>query len=162
MERCGYSVQRIVSNIKTFSSCVIPLQWRHNDYDGVSNHQPNDCLPNRLFRRRSKKTSKRRVTGLCDGNSPVTDEFPAQMRKMFPFDDAIMHILKIRRYWVRLIFIIEIPILARGIFIFRYHTYGVKIDWIRCAWPFNHTLTHSWNQKISHSFYVFCQKMQMW
>ena len=28
---------------------------------------------------RSKKTSKLRVTGLCAGDSPVTDEFPAQM-----------------------------------------------------------------------------------
>ena len=27
---------------------------------------------------RSKKTSKLRVTGLCEGNSPVTSEFPAQ------------------------------------------------------------------------------------
>ena len=27
---------------------------------------------------RSKKTSKLRVTGLCEGNSPVTGEFPAQ------------------------------------------------------------------------------------
>ena len=26
-----------------------------------------------------KKTSKLRVTGLCAGKSPVTDEFPAQM-----------------------------------------------------------------------------------
>ena len=32
----------------------------------------------RLFRCRSKKTSKLRVTGLCEGNSPVTGEFPAQ------------------------------------------------------------------------------------
>ena len=39
------------------------LQWRHNGRDGVSNHQPHDCLLNRLFRRRSKKTSKLRVTG---------------------------------------------------------------------------------------------------
>ena len=54
------------------------LQWRHNERDGVSNHKPHDCLLNRLFRRRSKKTSKLRVTGLCEGNSPVTDEFPAQ------------------------------------------------------------------------------------
>ena len=30
------------------------------------------------IRRRSKKTSKLRVTGLCEGNSPVTDGFPAQ------------------------------------------------------------------------------------
>ena len=29
-------------------------------------------------RRRSKKTSKLHVTGLCAGNSPVTGDFPAQ------------------------------------------------------------------------------------
>ena len=29
--------------------------WRHNDRDGVSNHQPHDCLLNCLFRRRSRK-----------------------------------------------------------------------------------------------------------
>ena len=34
---------------------------------------------NCLFRRWSKKTSKLRVTGLCVGNSPVTDEFPSQI-----------------------------------------------------------------------------------
>ena len=50
----------------------IPLQWRHNGHDSVSNHQPHDCLLNRLSRRRSKKTSKLRVTGLCAGNSPGT------------------------------------------------------------------------------------------
>ena len=37
------------------------------------------CLLNRLFRRRSKKISKLRVTDLCVWNSPVTGEFPAQM-----------------------------------------------------------------------------------
>ena len=56
----------------------ISLQWRHNGCDGVSNNQLHDCLLNRLFRRRSKKTSKLRVTCLCVGNSPVTGEFPAQ------------------------------------------------------------------------------------
>ena len=55
------------------------LLWRHNGHDDVSNHQPHDYLLNRLFRRRSKETSKLRVTGLCAGNSPVTGEFPAQM-----------------------------------------------------------------------------------
>ena len=35
-------------------------------------------LLNRLFRRRSKKTSRLRVIGLCAGNSPVTGEFPTQ------------------------------------------------------------------------------------
>ena len=43
----------------------ISLLWRHNGRDGVSNHQPHDCLLNRLFKHRSKKTSKLRVTGLC-------------------------------------------------------------------------------------------------
>ena len=72
---------------------LISLRWRHNGRDGVSNHQPHDCLLNRLFRRRSKKTSKLRVTGLCAGTSLGTGEFPAKWpvtRKMFPFDDVIM------------------------------------------------------------------------
>ena len=56
----------------------LSLQWRHNERDGVSNQQRIDCLLNLLFRRRSKKTSKLHVTGLCEGNSPVTGEFPAQ------------------------------------------------------------------------------------
>ena len=51
------------------------LQWRHKGRDGVSNHQPHDCLPTRLFRRRPKV----RVTGLCAENSPVTGAFTAQM-----------------------------------------------------------------------------------
>ena len=71
----------------------ISLQWRHNERDGVSTHQPHHCLLNRLFRSRSKKTSKLHVTGLCAGNSPLTGEFPAQMAsnaEMFPFDDVIM------------------------------------------------------------------------
>ena len=55
------------------------LQWRHNEHDNVSNHQPRDCLFNRLFRRKWKKTSKLRVTGLCVGNSPGTGEFPSQI-----------------------------------------------------------------------------------
>ena len=55
------------------------LQWRHNERGSVSNHQPHDCLLNRLYWRRSKKTSKLRLTGLCVGNSPGTGEFPAQM-----------------------------------------------------------------------------------
>ena len=38
-----------------------------------------DCLLNRLFRHRSKKTSKMiRVIGLFEGNPPVTGGFPSQ------------------------------------------------------------------------------------
>ena len=58
---------------------ISSLQWRHNEHSIVSNHQPNDCLLNCLFRRRSRKTLKLRVTGLCAGNSPGTGEFPTQM-----------------------------------------------------------------------------------
>ena len=46
---------------------LFSLRWRHNDHAGVSNHQPHGCLLNRLFRRKSKKTSKLRVTGLLCG-----------------------------------------------------------------------------------------------
>ena len=58
--------------------CHASLQWRHNERDGVSNHQPHDCLLKRLFTRRSNKTSKLRITGLCEGNSPLTAEFPSK------------------------------------------------------------------------------------
>ena len=54
------------------------LQWRHNERHGVSYHCRPDCFLNCLFRISSKKTSKLRATGLCEGNSPVTGEFPAQ------------------------------------------------------------------------------------
>ena len=60
------------------SSAVMKLQWRHNGLDGVSNNQSCDFLLNRLFRRRSKKTSKLRATGLYARNWPKTGEFPSQ------------------------------------------------------------------------------------
>ena len=44
------------------------LQWCYNERDGVSNHQPPDCLVNCLFKSRH---------WLREGNSPGT-EFPAQ------------------------------------------------------------------------------------
>ena len=89
------------------------LRWRHNGYDSVSNHQPHDCLLNRLFRRRSKKhqssaslsfvwgihrdrwipRTKGQLRGKCVGNSPGPVNSPHKgplTRKMFPFDDVIM------------------------------------------------------------------------
>ena len=57
------------------------LRWRHNGRDCVSNHQPYDCLFNRLFRRGSKKNSP------GPGNSPRNWHVT---RKMSPFDDVIM------------------------------------------------------------------------
>ena len=66
----------------------VALQWSHNGCDGVSNHQHRQCLLNRLFRRRSKKTPKLRVTGLYRSG-----EFPAQVAsntKKIKFDDVII------------------------------------------------------------------------
>ena len=52
------------------------LQWRHNERDRVSTHRRLDCLLNRLFRRRSKKTVC--VIGIYEGNPPMTGWFPSQ------------------------------------------------------------------------------------
>ena len=62
------------------------LHWRHNEHNGISNHQPHGCLLNRLFRRRSKKTSKLGVTGLCVGNSP---EYTHATFHGFNFKDVV-------------------------------------------------------------------------
>ena len=77
--------------VRTLTSIYLPLQWRHNGLETVSNHQPHNCLLSRLLG--SKKTSKHRVTGLCAGNSPRPVNSPHKgpvTRKMFPFDDVIM------------------------------------------------------------------------
>ena len=76
---------RSISNKRsTHVNCLIErehtIQWRHNGRYGVSNHQPHDCLLNRLCMRRSIKENVKtpRHWPLC-GNSPMTGEFPAQM-----------------------------------------------------------------------------------
>ena len=65
------------------------LQCRINERDGVSNHRRPHCLLNYWFSRRSKKTSKLRGIGLCDGNTPHKGPVT---RRMFPFDDTITQI----------------------------------------------------------------------
>ena len=70
---CFYVIiTSLKSSIVTNAYFVATLQWRHNERDGVTNHRCLGCLLNRLLSRKSKKTSKLRVTGLCEGNSPVT------------------------------------------------------------------------------------------
>ena len=54
------------------------LQWRHHERDGVSNHRLLDRLLSCLLRRRSKKISKLRLTGICEGNPSVTGGFLSQ------------------------------------------------------------------------------------
>ena len=67
------------------------LQWHHNECHGVSNRRRLDCLPNRLFSGRSKKTSKLRATDLFKGN-------PTWQRKIFPFDGVIMETVQIHSF----------------------------------------------------------------
>ena len=62
------TTQVICSHVKRHESA---LQWRHNERDGVSNHQTHDCLLNRLFRHRSKKKVKAPRHWLCGGNFPT-------------------------------------------------------------------------------------------
>ena len=71
----------------------LSLQWRHKERNGVSNHQPHDCLLNCFFKAQIKENIKFRVTGFCKGNSPVTGEFHLQgasNAEMFPFVDVIV------------------------------------------------------------------------
>ena len=76
---CEIDFQNVWWVIKKHGEGPQTSQWLHNERDGVSNHWRLDCWLNRLFRRRPKKTPKLCITGLCGGNSQVTDEFPAQM-----------------------------------------------------------------------------------
>ena len=73
------------------------LQWRHNERDGVSNHQPHDCCLNRLFKAQIKENTKAPrhwpfVRGIHW--SPVNSPRKGTVtRKMLPFDDVIMKLL---------------------------------------------------------------------
>ena len=98
----GLAVAGLIPSITVYNASLYHMmlhavlessQWRHNNHNGVSNHQPHGCLLNCLFRHRSEKTSKLRVTGLCAWNSPGPVNSPHKgpvTRKMFPFDDVIM------------------------------------------------------------------------
>ena len=69
--RCRSNTVSLWVRSMSFSSTNSePLQCRQNERNGVSNHQRLNCLLNRSFRRRSKKTPKLCVTGLCEGNPP--------------------------------------------------------------------------------------------
>ena len=71
---CRQSGTRVCRNDKLRGQLRQPFQCRHNGRDGVSNHQPRDCLLNHLLNRWPVNSLHK---------SPAT-------RKMFPFDDAIM------------------------------------------------------------------------
>ena len=82
------------NEIKVFStqqsdSRYTPLQWRHNERDCIQFNSHTILYSTVYSRPKSKTISKLRVTGVCERNSPVTGEFPAQRpvtRKMFTSD----------------------------------------------------------------------------
>ena len=83
---------------------ISTLRWRHYGRDGVSNHQPHDCLLNRLFRRRSKKTSKLRVTGHLMTSSDIGRKLPCHestsaWRGLLPWACTGLHFQSIWSAW---------------------------------------------------------------
>ena len=100
----------VISTMKTtwYRHCIIvkysflstlSLEWRHNEHHSVSDHQPHDCLINRLFRPRSNKTSKLRVTGLCAGNSPVTIRTISVMFQLSSRRESFFTSYQLERQW---------------------------------------------------------------
>ena len=92
LSKCYHQIywSSIFNTIQTFNQHITMMSYERHD---VSNHQPPDYFLDRLFRRRSKKTSKLCITGLCVGNSLVTGEFPLHKGpvtpKVFSFDDVM-------------------------------------------------------------------------
>ena len=72
---------------------LISLQWRQNERDGVANHQPHDCLPNRSSKVQIEENIKAPRHWPLWGEFTGNQWFPAQMAsnaEMFPFDDVIL------------------------------------------------------------------------
>ena len=147
------------------------LQWRHNEHDSVSNHQPHGCLLNQLFRRRSKKTSKLRVTGLCVGNSPGPVNSPHKgsvTRKMFPFDDVIMTEIPTTMTCVETIFSSELNKNKNFSGLKRYIRYSIsfvvhKNVWVnvsRRVFGINGVVLYTW-YIVMNVIHGFCKILQL-
>ena len=72
-----YVICKVTAIFFRFQCVDDPLQWRHKECYGASNHQAHDCLLNRLFNAQIKENIKAlRYWPLC---GEFTGEFPAQM-----------------------------------------------------------------------------------
>ena len=111
--------ESLVTSTKTrlFLDKAYSLQWRHNERDGVSNHQPHDCLLNCYSgtdeRKHQRSASLAFVRGIqrWPVNSPHKGPIT---RKMFPLDDVIM-MFAMTAFFCLL--------------------YGVMWEWSRPMWP---------------------------
>ena len=82
------------------------LQWRHNGRDGVSNHQPHDCLPNVYSGANQRKHQSSASLAFARGihRWPVNSPHKGPVtRKIFPFDDVIMLSCDRNVYWISLL-----------------------------------------------------------
>ena len=93
----GWKSQASSENLAYVNS----LRWRHNWRDSASNHQPYDCLLNRLFRRRKYQSAASLAFVRRIHRGPVNSphKWPVT-RKMFPFDDVIMTYLALGSTWL--------------------------------------------------------------
>ena len=77
----------------------ITLQWRHDDCDGVSSHQPYYCLFSRLLKVHIKENIK------APRHWPLWGEFTGDKGpvawKIFPFNDVIMSMILVI-WWIPL------------------------------------------------------------
>ena len=79
--------------IDSFAHVMKTIEHYNDVIMGASNHQPHDCLLNRLFRRGSKKNQNSASLAFVQGiqRSPVNSrhKWPVT-RKICPLDDVIM------------------------------------------------------------------------
>ena len=68
-----FIVSHIIKAAVIFSDVIsaLPLQWRHNGRDGVSNHRRLHIFCSNIGSGTDQRKHQN-VTGLCAGNSPVT------------------------------------------------------------------------------------------
>ena len=96
-------------------------------------------LLNRLFRCRSKKTSKIRITGLCEGNPLVTGWFPSQ-RASNTKNDVVLHV-DLSRSSTGPIYTGPIQTRMRSFDVFV--AVSLKLSTEQSSWQWSHTSWHS-------------------
>ena len=82
----------VIASLVSYS-CNGPLQWRHKGRDSVSNYQPHDCFTTVYSDADQRKHQSPASLAFVQGDrGPVNSphKWPVT-RKMFPFDDVIMH-----------------------------------------------------------------------
>ena len=79
-----------VLNVSISSMCCSTLQWPHNERIGVSNHQPHDCLLNRLFKAQIKVNIK------APRHWPLCVEFTGEINMC---EINLKHLSQLLRKW---------------------------------------------------------------